>query len=110
MADVGADLAVLRERYLGEVASVLVPWGGGWHAGLGLKVAARIAAATAAPVDLLMVVRPSVDAAREDASVRSDAEAIIGSPGAAVECWCARARTPLARSWRPPSRVGTTWW
>jgi len=60
-----ADLAVLKDRGLRSVDSILVPWGGGRHAHLGLEIAVRIGRATGASVHLHRVVRPGVDVAQE---------------------------------------------
>ncbi|MDX1691954.1 MAG: amino acid permease, partial [Acidimicrobiia bacterium] len=57
-----ADLAVLKDRGLERMEAILVPWGGGRHARLGLELALRIAAATGARIDLLRAVRDDVDA------------------------------------------------
>jgi amino acid transporter/nucleotide-binding universal stress UspA family protein len=60
-----ADLAVLKDRGLTKIESILVPWGGGMHAHLGLELALRIARATGASLHLHRVVRPGVDVAQE---------------------------------------------
>ena len=57
-----------------NIERILVPWGGGRHARLGLEVALRIAAATGARVDLLRAVKEDVDAEREAASVSGEIE------------------------------------
>ena len=75
---VPADFAVLRERDLGEVRRILVPWGGGRHARLGLEVALRMAAPSGATIDLLRAVRDDVDPAEEEADVRSAVAALVG--------------------------------
>lgn len=63
--DTQADLAILKNRGLTMIQSILVPWGGGRHAHLGLEIAVRIARATGASVHLLRVVRPDVDTTQE---------------------------------------------
>jgi nucleotide-binding universal stress UspA family protein len=55
------DVAVLRERDLGEVHRVLVPAGGGPHARLGLRLAADIARSDDAELTVLRVVHPDED-------------------------------------------------
>ena len=73
-----ADVGVLKNRGLASVDRILLPWGGGMHAQLGLEIAVRIARSTHASVDLLRVVRPGVDAdAEKDALVRT-VEQIVG--------------------------------
>lgn len=76
VAGVQADLAVLKQRGLERLEQILVPWGGGWHARLGLEIAVRMAAATGARVDVLRITRDDVDAAREEAAVRDDIQAL----------------------------------
>lgn len=71
VSELPADLAVLKDRGLTQLDRILVPWGGGRHARLGLELAARIAAATGAQIDLLRAVRHDVDPAKEERTVRS---------------------------------------
>ena len=59
------DVAILKNRGLDTISSILLPWGGGLHAQLGLEIAVRIARATGARIDLLRIVREGVDAADE---------------------------------------------
>ncbi|MDX1530573.1 MAG: amino acid permease [Rhodothermales bacterium] len=63
--DTKADLAILKDRGLAKIESILVPWGGGMHAHLGLEIAVRIARATGAEIHLLRLVRPDVDVTQE---------------------------------------------
>ena len=67
--DTKSDLAVLKDRGLGNIDSILIPWGGGMHAHLGLEIAVRIARATGAAIHLLRVARPGVDASHERTSL-----------------------------------------
>lgn len=78
IAEVQADLAVLKNRGLEQVDSILLPWGGGMHARLGLEVAVRVAQATGATIDLLRVVKENVDAEREQQALQKDVEPILG--------------------------------
>lgn len=77
VADLPADFAVLRDRDLGEVRRILVPWGGGRHARLGLEVALRMAGPSGAEIDLLRAVREDVDVAREEQEVRDEIQALV---------------------------------
>ncbi len=61
MAEAEADLAVLKDRGLADLDSVLIPWGGGTHARVGLEIAVRIADTTGATVHLLRVLTDPVD-------------------------------------------------
>ncbi|MEL7361825.1 MAG: amino acid permease [Bacteroidota bacterium] len=76
--DTPTDLAILRDRGLGTVRTILVPWGGGTHAHLGLELALRIARATGAAVHLQRIVRSDVDTAQERAALVKDVAAIVG--------------------------------
>ena len=78
MGDVRADLAVLRDRGLLDLDSILVPWGGGLHARLGLEVALRVARATGAEVELLRVVPPDAEAVEEEATLLDMVETLAG--------------------------------
>ena len=76
------DVAVLRERHLGEVHRVLVPAGGGPHARLGLRLAADIARSAETELTLLRVIPPakSLDVEAEMRGLRHLAEEVLGSP------------------------------
>ncbi len=78
MAGVRADMAVLRDRGLEDVRSVLLPWGGGPHARMGLELAVRVARATGAEVHVLRVVKPDVETEGEAARLRRAVETIVG--------------------------------
>lgn len=67
--DTKADLAILKDRGFSKIESILVPWGGGMHAHLGLEIAMRIARATGAAVHLHRVVKPGVSIADERSSL-----------------------------------------
>lgn len=82
MTDVRSDLAVLRDRGLERVRSILLPWGGGPHAQLGLEIAVRIAETTGARVDLLRIVRPDVDLEEEKAAVWAMVASLVGESDA----------------------------
>lgn len=69
-----SDFAVLKNRGLADLNRILLPWGGGPHARLGLELALRIADSTGARVDLLRAVRQDVDAEKEADSVRDEIE------------------------------------
>jgi len=70
MADLPADVAVLKDRGVTSIESILLPWDGGLHAQLGLEIAVRVAGATGATIHLLRVVRDDVDAEAEKESLR----------------------------------------
>lgn len=65
MKNVKSDLAVLKDRGLDDIKSIVLPWGGGLHAWLGLEVGIRIARLLDAELKVLRLVRPGVDKADE---------------------------------------------
>lgn len=78
MTDAPADLAVLKPRGSRHARRIVVPWGGGTHARLGLELAVRIARAHCGRVDVLRVVRPGVEAGAEEASLRRVVAQVVG--------------------------------
>jgi amino acid transporter/nucleotide-binding universal stress UspA family protein len=73
-----ADVAVLKDRGFETIDAILLPWGGGPHAQLGLEYAVRIGEAAGAAIHLLRVVPPSVDVERERLKVKQSVTQIIG--------------------------------
>ena len=65
-----ADLAVLKDRQLEKINSVVVPWGGGLHARLGMEIGIRIAQAVDANLRVLRLVRPGIDLKDEEKELR----------------------------------------
>jgi nucleotide-binding universal stress UspA family protein len=80
MSDIRADLAVFRDRGLLELDRILVPWGGGAHARLGLEVALRIGRVTEARVNVLRVVKPEVDPEEEEQAILAVIDEVIEDP------------------------------
>jgi amino acid transporter/nucleotide-binding universal stress UspA family protein len=74
-----ADVAMLKNRGLAHVRSLLIPWGGGPHAQLGLEFAARVGNATGATIQVLRITRPGVDLAQEREALKKGVEAVIGN-------------------------------
>lgn len=72
-----ADLGVLKKRKLSKIDSVVLPWGGGLHARLGLEVGVRIARATGAQLKLLRLVKEGTDVEDEEKELRETVESII---------------------------------
>ncbi len=68
--DLKADLSVLKNRNLDEINSVVVPWGGGLHARLGMEIGIRIAQAVDADLRILRLVKPGTDAEDEEEELR----------------------------------------
>jgi nucleotide-binding universal stress UspA family protein len=73
-----ADLAVLKDRGFETMDEILIPWGGGLHAQLGLEIALRVARTTDATVNLLRVVREDVDAEDEKAALAETVADLVG--------------------------------
>jgi len=71
------DVAVLKDRGMQTIDSILLPWGGGLHAQLGLEIAVRAARATGARIDLLRIVREGVDAEDEREKLRKTVAPIV---------------------------------
>lgn len=65
-----ADLAVLKDRELENIESVVVPWGGGLHARLGMEIGIRIAQAIDAKLRVLRLVKPGIDLLEEEQELR----------------------------------------
>ena len=76
--DLPADLGILKNRGFASVDNILLPWGGGLHAQLGLEVALRVARITGATVNLLRVVREDVDAEQEKSALADTVTDIVG--------------------------------
>ncbi len=76
-----ADVAVLKNRGLESIRSILIPWGGGPHAQLGLEFAVRIGEATNADVNLLRITKPGVNIDQERENMAASVETIVGDYG-----------------------------
>ena len=61
LKNVRADLAVLKDRGLKDINSIVLPWGGGLHAWLGLEIGVRIARFLDAELKVLRLVKPGID-------------------------------------------------
>ena len=79
MGAVRADMGVLKDRGLEDLRSVLLPWGGGPHARLGLELCVRLARATGVQVHVLRIVKPEVEVSDEEASLRQAVETIVNA-------------------------------
>lgn len=72
-----ADLAVLKDRGLENIDSVVVPWGGGLHARLGMEIGIRIAQAIDAKLRVLRLVKPGTDLKEEEEELRERVEPLL---------------------------------
>ena len=77
VSDLPADLGVLKDRGFDSVDQILLPWGGGLHAQLGLEIAVRVARITDATVHLLRVVREDVDVEDEKAALDDTVQGLV---------------------------------
>lgn len=59
--DLKADVGILKNRGLEKIDSILLPWGGGLHAWLGLELAVRIARIHNAELKILRLVKKGTD-------------------------------------------------
>ena len=75
--DATCDMGMLKDRGLDIIDDVLLPWGGGVHARLGLEIATRIARNTGATVNLLRVVKPEVDVEAEEKRIIQSVTEIV---------------------------------
>ncbi len=78
MANVESDFAILKERKLGDIRTILLPWGGGPHARSGLELGVRMARAAGAELHVLQVVRPDVDPERARKALAREIAPVVG--------------------------------
>ena len=76
--DLKADVSVLKDRELDEINSVVVPWGGGLHARLGMEIGLRIAQAVGAELRVLRLVKPGTDIKEEEDELRQRIKPLAG--------------------------------
>ncbi|MDR9418288.1 amino acid permease [Gracilimonas sp.] len=74
-----ADLSVLKDRELDEINSVVVPWGGGLHARLGMEIGLRIAKSVGAELRVLRLVKPGIDLKEEEDELRQRIKPLAGN-------------------------------
>ncbi len=78
IAGLKADLAVLKDRGGDRLRRILVPWGGGVHARLGIELAVRLARVADATVEVLRIVRREVDDEEERERLRAAVTGLVG--------------------------------
>ncbi len=79
LREVPADVAVLKDRGLQALEKILLPWGGGLHAQLGLEIGTRLAQITGAELHVLRIVRPEVDADDEKEALQETIRTLVGT-------------------------------
>jgi nucleotide-binding universal stress UspA family protein len=74
-----ADVGILKDRGLENINSILLPWGGGYHAQLGLEVGLRIARNLDAKLTILRLVKPGTVKENERAELEKIIKPLAGS-------------------------------
>ena len=64
-----SDVGILKDRGLDHIESILIPWGGGLHARLGLEIAVRIARVQDARLKILRLVKAGTNIEEERESL-----------------------------------------
>ncbi|MDR8392909.1 amino acid permease [Aliifodinibius sp. S!AR15-10] len=72
------DVGILKDRGLDKLDSILLPWGGGLHAWLGLELAVRIARVQNAELRILRLVKPGTDLTDEKTALRKNIGPLLG--------------------------------
>lgn len=72
-----ADVGILKDRGMENVKSILLPWGGGLHAWLGLELAVRIARVHNAELKILRLVKEGTDIDTERESLLETIEPLV---------------------------------
>jgi amino acid transporter/nucleotide-binding universal stress UspA family protein len=72
-----ADVGILKNRGLEKIDSILLPWGGGLHAWLGLELAVRIARVHDAELKILRLVKEGTDLSDERESLLETIDPLI---------------------------------
>ena len=72
-----ADVGILKDRGLKKIDSILLPWGGGLHAWLGLEIGLRIARIHDADLDILRIVKPDIDKESEKETLRENISPLV---------------------------------
>ncbi len=63
--NIRTDVGILKDRGLKNIKTIVLPWGGGYHARLGLEVGMRIARNLNAELIVLRLVKPGTDIEKE---------------------------------------------
>ncbi|MGK7368572.1 MAG: amino acid permease [Candidatus Halalkalibacterium sp. M3_1C_030] len=72
-----ADVGILKNRGLEKIDSILLPWGGGLHAWLGLELAVRIARVHDAELKILRLVKEGTDISVERDSLLETIDPLV---------------------------------
>ena len=77
--NIKADVGILKDRGLEEIKSILIPWGGGYHAQLGLEIGVRIARSLDAELKVLRLVKPGTNQQTEKDELEKFINPLTGS-------------------------------
>lgn len=72
-----ADVGILKNRGLKKIDSILLPWGGGLHAWLGLELAVRIARIHDAELKILRLVKKGTNIEEERKSLLKEITPLV---------------------------------
>lgn len=75
--NIKADVGILKDRGLEKINTIVIPWGGGYHAQLGLEIGVRIARVLNAELVILRLVKPGTAKAKEEEELKRIIKPII---------------------------------
>lgn len=76
--NIKADVGILKDRGIDEINSIMIPWGGGYHAQLGLEIGVRIARAVNADLNIVRLVKTGTNIESEKADLKNVICPILG--------------------------------
>lgn len=76
--NIKADVGILKDRGLENINTIVIPWGGGYHAQLGLEIGVRMARPLDAELKIVRLVKPGVDTLAEESELRKIIKPMIG--------------------------------
>ncbi len=77
--NIKADVGILKNRGLDKINTIMIPWGGGYHAQLGLEIGVRIARAVDAELKVVRLVKPGTNQDTEREELEKFIYPLIGS-------------------------------
>lgn len=76
--NIKADVGILKDRGIDDINSIMIPWGGGYHAQLGLEIGVRIARAVDADLNIIRLVKTGTNIESEKAELKRVIDPILG--------------------------------